>query len=471
MAARARVTNPLLLALVALLASPSSGEDYLAAARGIGDYLLETARRDGDGVYWAQYEGPGPKAMGEALHFPVSLYSGLTGTGYFLLNLHLATREEKYLDAAKGAGLRLLKLAKPAPGGGKQWAATYERRGRSVPDGWRVGLYNGNAGIGLFLVHLHRLTKDPVFQQGAVAAFARVLAEAKVQGDGLHWVYDAKDIIGGEAGIGLALLEMGRITGDPKYKRTAMKAATWLIAKAERQGEALKWKGFKPWDAGFSHGASGIAFFLESLGDPASTAAARAAAQWVETAATPCGDNGLLWRYYAGEPPEGKRNWVMNSWCHGSPGVVRLFVLLHARTGEQRFLDAAARGGGGLCHEALPAGKPKYYNPTYCCGASGCMDTLCDLYSASKDKRWLRNARTLADSVVSSFREVKGLRVYVQYDASDQKERKHPYVPTGFMLGNAGLGHALLRLALVAKGEEEKLILFADHPFAGRRGK
>ncbi|MHC4956290.1 MAG: lanthionine synthetase LanC family protein [Planctomycetota bacterium] len=445
-----------------LLVSPASADDYLNAARGIGDYLVKTARHDGDAVYWAQYEGPGPAAIGEELHFPVSLYSGLTGTGYFLLNLHLATGENKYLDAAKGAGRRLLKLAKPAPKGGTQWRATYDRSGRSVPDGWRVGLYTGNAGIGLFLIHLHRVTKDPEFKKGAVAAFARVLAEAKAEGDGIHWLYDAKDIIGGEAGIGLALLEMGRITGDKKYEAAAKKAATWLIAKAERQGDALRWKGFKPYDAGFSHGASGIAFFLESLGDPA----ARKAARWVETAATPCGEGGLLWRYYAGDPPEGKRNWTMNSWCHGSPGVVRLFVLLHARTGEQRFLDAAVRGAGGICHEALPAGKPRYYNPTYCCGATGCIDTLCDLYASSKEERWLKNARTLADSVVASLREVNGCRVYAQYDKSDQKEKKHPYVPTGFMLGNAGLGQALLRLAVVVKGGENKLVFLADHPFA-----
>ena len=59
-----------------------------------------------------------------------ALEHGRLFLGYFLLNLHLATGEKKYLRAAVGAGLRLVKTAKTLPGGGLQWAGTYERKGR-----------------------------------------------------------------------------------------------------------------------------------------------------------------------------------------------------------------------------------------------------------------------------------------------------------------------------------------------------
>ena len=53
----------MILVIGLLLAAPASaGEDHLAAAKGIGEYLLETARKEGEGLRWAQYEGPGPAA-------------------------------------------------------------------------------------------------------------------------------------------------------------------------------------------------------------------------------------------------------------------------------------------------------------------------------------------------------------------------------------------------------------------------
>ena len=109
----------LFASLLLVPAGALAGENaYLSAARSIGDYYAASARKDGDAWTWAQYEGPGPGAHGEALHYPVSFYSGIAGPLYFLLNLHRATGDKKYLDAARGAGLRLVKTAKPLPGEG-----------------------------------------------------------------------------------------------------------------------------------------------------------------------------------------------------------------------------------------------------------------------------------------------------------------------------------------------------------------
>ena len=112
------------------------------------------------------------------------------------------------------------------------------------------------------------------------------------------------------------------------------------------------------------------------------------------------------------------------------------------------------------------SGEPFYYNPSYCCGAAGCIDAFCDLYRASGEKRWLEAAKTLADHVVLSLRDLEGRKGYATYDDEDRTEKKNPYVATGFMHGNAGIGHALLRLALLSAGEQDRLILLPDHPFA-----
>jgi lantibiotic modifying enzyme len=463
-----RTAALLLSTLLLSLAPARAEEDYLAATKAIGESLLATARTEDGTVRWAQYEGPGPAAAGEELHFPVSLYSGLSGTGWFLLNLHLATEDERYLKAARGAGLRLLEVAEPVGEGGVRWSATYERRGRSVPDGGGLGLYNGNAGIGLFLLHLAKATGDARFRKGAVAAFERILDEAEEGEGGIQWPSALLDVIGGEAGIGLALLEMHAGTGDVRYAEAARGAAGRLRAVADRSEGRVRWQRYGFFDAAFAHGAAGIAFFLAAAGGKPGLADAALAADWIESVAKPCGEGAVLWEYYAGEPPEGKRNWIMNSWCHGAPGTIRLFLLLHRRTGEERRLDAAVRGGGGILHELrLETGKPFYYNPTLCCGAAGLIDAFLDLWRASEQSRWLTAARAVADEVVSSLVEFAGGRVHATWAETDRTEKKSPYVPTGLMHGNAGIGHALLRLALVLEGKPERLILPPDHPFRG----
>ncbi|MCU0723608.1 MAG: hypothetical protein MUC63_08335, partial [Planctomycetes bacterium] len=171
--------------------------------------------------------------------------------------------------------------------------------------------------------------------------------------------------------------------------------------------------------------------------------------------------------YYADPPPAGKQNWVMNSWCHGAPGTTRLFLLLHRLTGDAPSLAAAAKGSVGVRAEArLAAGKPFYYNPTYCCGAAGCADALCNAFAATKEKRFLEDARALGDAMLRDLRDAPGGRAYAAYDEADEETKLAPYYETGFMLGNAGIGYALLRLAALAAGETEKALFWPDHPLA-----
>jgi len=473
-----RALPPLLLAF---LAAPAFGEapgaaapgaEFAKAARDIGDFLLKTARHDGDAQYWAQFEG-GPKALADnQRQFPLALYNGVAGTGFFFLSLHRATGEPRYLEAARGAGLRLVQKAQGLPGGGLRWQGSSERKGRTIPEAEGIGLYTGNAGIGIFLLHLFQATKDARFRAAADGAFERVLKEAKAEGEGCCWENAFQDIIGGEAGIGLALIEAHRLAGNPAYIAAARKAASWLLSKAAPKGDMALWTTYGTPDPNFSHGTAGIAFFLVALGDPPARKAGIAGAKWVESQASPCEGDGLLWKYYAEPPPQGKQNWVMNSWCHGAPGTTRLFLLLHRLTGDEAVLRTAARGAGGIRAEArLSSGKPFYYNPTVCCGAAGCMDAFCDLYAATKEKRFLDDARLLADSVLRDLRDAPGGRAFATYDEADEETKLAPYYETGFMLGNAGIGYALLRLSALMDGEPEKALFLPDHPLAFPEGK
>lgn len=464
---RIAASNPgFVLSLILALAGISAADEPLEVARGIGDHLIATARHDGDGIYWQIYEG-GPKETGEEnKQLAVSLYSGLAGTGYFFLNLHAVTGEKKYLEAAKGIGIRLEKLAVPAQKGGLRWEGKSERRGRIVPDGDGVGLYSGNAGIGLFLMHLSMASSEKRFRKTAEAAFERILKEGTRDKDGLRWVYELQDIIGGEAGIGLALLEMYRLTKNDAYRVAADEAGQWLLSKATRDAEGVRWTTYGSLDPNFSHGTAGIAFFLSALKGPEPRKAGVGAATWIESVAEK-GADGLYWKMYAGNPPEGKGNGTMHSWCHGSPGTVALYLLLHRTTGDAHFLDVSKKSGTGLAAELQVAtGKPLLANPSFCCGAAGCLDAFTNVYQATKDEKHLENARALAAAIIGELRKEGNLRVYAQYDETDAEAKKFPYYPTGFMLGNAGVGYALLRLSAVSSGKADKLVLLPDQPFA-----
>lgn len=422
---------PLCLLMVFVLWGPAAGgedepRDPLVAARDIGDYLVATARREGKAVHWAQYEGSGPDAQGEARHFPVALYAGTAGTGTFLLGLGKATGEARYLRAAEGAGRYLLRAARPDGRGGLTWEATSERRGRSVPEGRGPGLYVGSAGIGLFLAQLG----EPEFAKGAEAAFQPLLDPSRVR--------SGRDVISGEAGIGLALLAMHRLTKDARYRTAARASAAWLASGPEPESGH---------DPAFSHGVAGVAFFLRAEGE---ADAAREAARWIADRPSP-------WHYYGGAPPEGKRDWFMNSWCHGPAGTTRPFLLLHRADGDASALATAVEGGRAM----LAASPPP--NATWCCGEAGVLAALLDLHAATGEASWLVAAGRSVARILDELEDVDGHRVLALYDDEDAAHA-HPYVPTGFMQGNAGIGYALLRLALQREGREDVLLRLPDQP-------
>jgi len=453
-----------LIATFLFLFQTANGDEYKKAASEIGRFLCESASKEGRACFWPQYVG-GPKDYKH--NYPVSIYSGVAGTGYFLLNLFLVTEDKQFLDAAKAAGFRLVDEAKSMPSKAVKWGGTYERHGRSVPDGDGVGLYTGNAGISLFLMRLYGVTKEPVFKKTAEAGFKRILHEAKTEdGGGYSWIHSFQDIIGGEAGIGLSLLEMNKLTRKRSYMEAADKAGVWLMSKAEEDENGIFWNRFGGKDPNFSHGAAGKGFFLAALNKLKPQKSAIRAASWLEAMVEELNEDAIHWKYY-GKPPEGKRNWVMNSWCHGAPGSHRLFLLLFKQSKDKNYLETARKAVGGIAEDMrLKSGKPFYYNPTYCCGAAGCLDAFLDLYIVTRDKQFVKDARIIADSIISSLRKKGENRVYASYDKEDETSKRFPYYGTGFMLGNAGIGYSLLRLHAALSGEEENLIYLCDHPFA-----
>ena len=167
-------------------------------------------------------------------------YSGAPGVVLFLLELHRATGEARYLDEARAGADALM---------------------ARVPTIAEPGLYTGLAGVGFTLAEVARVTGEAKYREGARAVVAVLARRAKPVGDGVEW-NDVTDIIAGSAGTGLFLLHAAKALDLPEARVLAAKAGRRLLALGRREAGGLKWAmspEFPRLMPNFSHGTAGIA--------------------------------------------------------------------------------------------------------------------------------------------------------------------------------------------------------------------
>lgn len=146
------------------------------------------------------------------------------------------------------------------------------------------------------------------------------------------------DVVGGTAGLILVLLTLPEeaLAGDGE--NILRDLARSLVERADVVGPGLAWRDpeLGVHLLGFSHGAAGIAVALlaagDRLGDPAITAAGKAALLYDDSMMDESGD----WPDLREQTHDGERQ-SMRAWCHGSPGA------LLARAMAWPYLDEPER--------------------------------------------------------------------------------------------------------------------------------
>jgi lantibiotic modifying enzyme len=233
------------------------------------------------------------------------------------------------------------------------------------PGAGPVGLYFGSAGpcwaladAGLALGH------DSLVQRAVTRALA------------LPTNWPSPDVTHGIAGLGLTLIHLWQVTGDPRLRDAVAQVATRLIETAEFDGADVSWRTPREVQSsfagqrfyGFAHGVAGIGLFLDHAaavtGREDCAAATEASAATLRHAALAA--NGLVkWGSGPDEPTPG-----LPHWCNGSSGVAT-FLLRHAGgANDVELLEGAAR--------ATVAAKWQS-GVAYCHGLSGNADLLLDL--------------------------------------------------------------------------------------------
>ena len=348
-----------------------------------------------------------------------------------------------------------------------------------------ANIYDGTAGIALFLGRLFSFTQDRLHRDAAIGALNQALARAEVIPEQMR-----PSVYSGVAGIAWAAIEVGRILGDDRMVARGLndlKASAagppnaaaldiiggsagtiqllldiahrydqpGLVDMAEVHGKFLLHTAVKSdagwsWDTlpgqsekhlcGYGHGASGIGCALLELwaetDDDEYRRAGLKAFDYERSLFSPQDHNWPDLRTMTGFMPTGKPVYAM-AWCHGGPGIGLARLRSVELTENQETLtdlnEAMQITAASCTNVVFPASG----NLCLCHGIGGNADLLL----AASDIYGRRDLRQIAESA--------GHQAISQIQAPNL-----PWpcgVTTGgetpnLMLGLAGIGHFFLRL-------------------------
>jgi len=394
---------------------PADRAPLLAAARSIGDRLETIAFRGARDAWWLTLAA----LTGERWSFAsaqADLYQGVPGIALFLAWLAEVTGEERYHALARCGVVTLGSLL--------ERGALAQR----IPGAW-----NGIGGMIYALSHLAVLWNEEELFVQAEALLPR-LPE-------LLAADERYDLIDGSAGCAAALLVLHRLRPESGALDLAVRCGERLAAGAlggETVPRGAAWPpaiaGYRPL-AGFSHGAAGIAWSLLRLaaasGEPRFRTLGLAAIEYERSLYDPVQKN---WPDFREDgSPVGVLHDLdpfMSAWCHGAAGVGL------ARLGTLDLLDDAAVRGeiAAALETTLARGFGK--NHSLCHGDLGNVELFLLAARRLGDPSLEEKAYRIAGGILDSHAN-GGWRFGMPRGAE----------PPGLMIGLAGVGYGLLRLA------------------------
>jgi Lanthionine synthetase C-like protein len=437
---------------------------YLDAAQDAARWIRAVAQPATHGLTWLPEPDKPEKAA--TVTAPATIYSGNAGIVLFFLELARATGDRSYRDEAiRGAD----QIA-------ATWRDVLEYPFFPVIENVNLDFNHGLSGTAFTLIQVWQETGETRYRDAARAIVQHIAAAARPVGAGVEWVGAASAGLG-DGAIIFFLLWAARALDDPSLRELARRGGQRILELAEPDPRGgLKWLGFPLERIGapagaympnFEFGTAGVALVLARLfaetGDPAFLAAAQEGERHIEAIATVRGDAALLFHrepdmmdlYYLG-------------YCGGPVGTARLFYELYRITGEGTYyiwLDRFARG-------VMTSGVPEKQTPgmwnvvCQCCGTAGILDFFVSLWAATREPEYLTFAERVADVIVSRATDLDGAGDR-WYQAWTRTTPWDVTAETGYMIGAAGVGSALLHLHLAQEGRYDA-ILFPDNPFPPR---
>ncbi|MBX3016224.1 MAG: type 2 lantipeptide synthetase LanM family protein [Caldilineaceae bacterium] len=389
----------------------ASNETLQTTARTIGDHLAGLAHRHGAHAVWIGL-GLDEQNSWSLAPLTMHLYDGHAGLALFFAYLGKTTGAAQYTELAEAALATTLAQAEP------------------LTDSFSyIGGFSGWGGLIYTLAQLGQLWQRPALWTKAVA-FADVAARYVAQDEQL-------DVIGGAAGCIGATAALYQCTQEPRLLALIDQCAAHLVARAQPMPTGVGWvvpnMGGRAL-AGFSHGAAGIAWALtmaaELCAQPAYHQVATAALRYERSLFAPAAANWRDLRSEANSPAQADTEQFMHAWCHGAPGIGLARLAMATRQADPLFtteiayaLQSTAAGGFGHGH-------------CLCHGDLGNVELFVKAAEVLNQEKWLSAARRQAGRVLAE-----------QTGAGWRCGVPRAIETPGLMVGLAGIGYALLRLA------------------------
>ena len=327
------------------------------------------------------------------------------------------------------------------------------------------GLYEGIAGIGFALTETFKATGNEKYRQGAWQCAAMLAVRARKAGKGIEW-NDTTDVISGGTGIGLFLLYAARELKEPSLRDLAIQDARRLIELGRPDKNGLKWAmtpTFERLMPNFSHGTAGIAYFLATIYQETKNRefldAAIDGARYLLAVAKTDGDVCLIFH----NEPDGKGLYYLG-WCHGPVGTARLFYRLFQVTGDRGWMVWVERAAQGILQSGIPERQtPGFWNNvSQCCGSAGVAEFFLSLYQITRGRAYLDFAKRVTEQLRARATRDRNMVKWVQ--AEHRVKPELLVAQTGYMQGAAGIGMLFLHFDGFERGRKASIV-FPDSPF------
>ncbi len=402
---------------------PVNRERLIAAACAVGKRLEKLAVSNDYGAGWLGVSVVNESAW-SLLPTDIDLYSGTSGIALFLGYLGAVTGEGHYTALAK------LALAS---------VRSQVEQQKQYLNLINMGTFDGVGSVIYLLTHLGQLWNEPELLQEAVA-LAELLPPLIAKDE-------QRDIISGSAGCILTLLNLHAVSPSPRLLELARQCGDHLLATEQAMSEGIAWitiRHEKPL-GGFAHGTSGIALSLLKLaavtGEQRYRQSALAALAYDRSLYEPEKHN---WQDLRSFPPslanakrEAQDDEVqarrpnMIAWCHGASGIGLSRLAILPYLDDAMLLQEIDIAVNKIMEDGLNE------NHSLCHGALGNLEVLLSASQALNEPSYREQLRTATAMVLDSIDEygwVAGVPLGIE--------------TPGFMLGLAGIGYELLRLAI-----------------------
>lgn len=364
-------------------------------------------------------DGAGGHAVLSGEDIGSDLYSGSVGIGWALAHIARAGGPAIASDTACAALDGAL------------------REAEDMVDQQKLALHSGAAGIALAAYEGGKALGNGALTSAAKSLMLRVAATAP------QWTNHEVDLIGGRAGIVVAMLALDALEPDDALQASVAALCEQLVQSARKGWWGYDWPGIANVGlCGLAHGASGVGWALAEAGartgDSRFTQAGNAAllyeAGWFDVPHGSWPD--LRTRERSPTDPPG---W-MDAWCHGAVGIGAVRWCLWQRNRDSMMLAQASSAMLAARRYVVAAGQSVpgvIADMTLCHGLAGAAELMLIAHEATGRAEHLRAARRVGDLILR-LREANDGRWTVGLPGGSD-------VP-GLFLGIAGIAAVMLRL-------------------------